>query len=432
MENPRDVRAFNRTDAHRQSPKTPHLTVAAFLSWRDNNPVTLWSIRRPRSRGFTLLEAAVTLGIFALIFTGAVSLLTQPLEFDRENETVDILKALKRAVIGDPDVVSEEVRTDFGFIGPMGNLPPALSDLWLLGAQPTFTIDTSLKLGTGWTGPYIEPPALSETDALGLDAWGNMIVLDAVAGVSAATGQDYVARLISPGSDADTGTSDDLTVEIYETDTIATVAGYVRDSGANPLSGVPVRLRHPVAGIPGQTSGETDGNGAFQVTDIPFGNRSLEVDPHLLYQPDTAITSPGTDDVQFFIQNFSPNNVMFNSLTAEFSPTAYYTRVVIGTTTVYNNPGNRKGSGDVVNFANFTVTGAGSTALTTRPVRIQSAFTQVPDSQFGAAQAGGTRRIRLINFRTTQSGAGSPVNMSGVTFKVTFSDGSVAIFTTDN
>ena len=105
-------------------PKTPHLTVAAFLSWRDNNPVTVCSIRRPRSRGFTLLEVVVTLGIFALIFTGAVSLLTQPLEFDRENQTVDTLKALKRATIGDPDVVSAEVRTDFGFIGPMGNIPP--------------------------------------------------------------------------------------------------------------------------------------------------------------------------------------------------------------------------------------------------------------------------------------------------------------------
>ena len=255
--------------------------------------MTVCSIRRPRSRGFTLLEVVVTLGIFSLIFTGAVSLLTQPLEFDLENETVDTLKALKRAAIGDPDVVSAEVRTDFGFIGPMGNIPPALSDLWLLGAQPTFSIDTNLKLGTGWTGPYIEPPALTETDALGLDAWGNVIVLDAVAGVSAATGQDYVARLVSPGSDADTGTADDLTVEIYKTDTFATVAGYVSDSGGNPLSGVPVRLRHPVAGVPGQTLGETDSNGAFQVTDIPFGNRSLEVEPSLLYQPDTGITSPG-------------------------------------------------------------------------------------------------------------------------------------------
>ena len=239
MTNWRDGRAVNRVDTHPQSPKTPHLKVAAFLSWRDNNPVTVCSIRRPRSRGFTLLEAAVTLGIFALIFTGVVSLLTQPLEFDRENETVDTLKALKRAIIGDPDVVSAEVRTDFGFVGPMGNIPPALSDLWLLGAQPTFTIDTNLKLGTGWTGPYIEPPALAETDALGLDAWGNAIVLDAVAGVSAATGQDYVARLISPGSDADTGTSDDLTVEIYETDTFATVAGYVSDSGEIRFRGYP-------------------------------------------------------------------------------------------------------------------------------------------------------------------------------------------------
>ena len=390
-------------------------------------------MRQPRSRGFTLLEAAVTLGIFALIFTGTVSLLTQPLEFDRENETVDTLKALKRAIIGDPDVVSEEVRTDFGFIGPMGNIPPALSDLWLLGAKPVFTIDTNLKVGTGWRGPYIEPPALSETDALGLDAWGNMIVLDGVAGVSATTGQDYVARLISPGSDAETGTSDDLTVEIYETDTFATVAGYVRDPGGNPLSGVPVRLFHPVAGAPGQTSGETDGNGAFQVTDIPFGNRSLDVQPRLLYQPDTAVTTSGSgDDIRFDIQNFSTTDVTFNSLVAEFNPLAYYTRVRIGGTTVYNDSSNRKGSGDAVNFGNFAVSGSGSTAMTTRPVRIQSPFTQVPDSQFGAGQAGGTLTIRLINFRTTQSGTGSTVDMSGVTFRVTFSDGSVAIFTTDN
>ncbi len=392
--------------------------------------------RKQSCRGFTLLEVAVTISIMALILTGGVSLLTQPLEFDREQETIDNLKALKRAILGDRDAVSQEIRTDFGFIGTMGSVPVAMSDLWLMGTQPAFTLDTSLKLGTGWAGPYIEVPPLTEADALGLDGWGNAIVLDTVAGVSLSTGQNYTARLISPGSDAALGTNDDLTVELYQTDAIATIAGYVYDSVGNPLSGVPITLRHPVSGIPGLTTGETDQAGAFQISGISIGNRSLDVQPRLLYQPGTAVTFGGNSQhVEFFVQNFSTNTVTFDRMTMEWSaPVAFYSRVRFGGTQVYNDNSNRIASGQTITFANQNVAGSGSTALTTQPVRIQSAFTQVPDTRFGAGQGGGTVRVRINNFRTLQFGGGATVNMSGVTFRVTFSDGvnsSVAIFTTD-
>ena len=53
-------------------------------------------------RGVSLLEVAVTVAILSLLASGAFSLFTQPFAAERENETLEKLVALKKAIIGDP------------------------------------------------------------------------------------------------------------------------------------------------------------------------------------------------------------------------------------------------------------------------------------------------------------------------------------------
>ncbi len=96
--------------------------------------------------------------------SGAFSLFTQPFAAERENETLEKLVALKQAIIGDPRIITGEARTDFGFMGDTGSLPASLNELWILGSQPVFSFDTSIKLGTGWAGPYIQVPPLEWFD----------------------------------------------------------------------------------------------------------------------------------------------------------------------------------------------------------------------------------------------------------------------------
>src|SRR3972149_3116849 len=177
-------------------------------------------------RGFTLLELSVSLGILGLIVSGAVLLIASEADSTRQSETVETLKTLKRAMIGDSRVVTKESRTDFGYVCDMGSLPVALTDLWTRGSKPAFAYDNTKKAGAGWAGPYIEVGLLGFSDDLALDSWGNGIVYTVGIGTSGLTGQQYQARISSLGPDAADGTADDLTVEIYTTEIFSRVVSY--------------------------------------------------------------------------------------------------------------------------------------------------------------------------------------------------------------
>ena len=113
------------------------------------------------------------------------------------------------------------------------------------------------------------------------------------------------------------------------------------------------------------------------------------------------------------------------------SPPAYFRRLRVGGVTVYNSINPRLASGDTVNVASLPVSGTGE-AFPATPVQIQAAVTNVGDISIGAgAGLGGSLLIRMEQFRDIQSGAGgSPVNMAGVVFRLTFSDGSIVVFVT--
>lgn len=378
------------------------------------------------------MEVSVSLGILMLVAVGTVTLLSQPVEAERERETGRRLAALRHAIIGNPRIVTKESRTDFGFIGAMGSLPTSLEELWVRNAQPLFTFDTSLRLGSGWAGPYFGVPATDQFADIARDGWGNSIVYEVQTGVSSSTGQTYRARLISYGPDADLGGGDDLTVEIYETDLFATVVGYIRDARGNPLTGVTAKINKPSGGSPAVSSTTTNASGAYTFTDVPFGNRSLVVEPALVYVADTGFTKGGSNnDVEFVIQNFSANDIIITSLKAEFDVTAFYEKIKVGNSTVFNDSSDRAASGETIVFSSSkTIKGTGSDSGLISPVRVQSGFTLALDQNIGqSAQAGATKRIKLQNFKDVESGSGTDVDMTGISFEVTFSDGSVAIFT---
>src|SRR5207244_8580605 len=186
----------------------------------------------------------------------------------REQETIEKLKQLKRAIVGDPRIVTKESRTDFGHVGDIGSVPVLLTDLWIQGTQPAFTFDNTAKMGAGWQGPYIPIGPVDTFNQLALDGWGFPIQYIAGAGSSAVTGQQYNARLISVGPNGAIGGGDDLTMEIYKTEMSSTVVGYVRDAQENPLTGVNVKMNYVANGMSTSQSLQTDATGAYTFTDI--------------------------------------------------------------------------------------------------------------------------------------------------------------------
>jgi prepilin-type N-terminal cleavage/methylation domain-containing protein len=390
-------------------------------------------------RGFTLLETTIAVAVIGLVLGGATLFIFRNIGDTRETETLEKLIELKRALIGDPRIVTNESRTDFGYVGDTGSLPTSLEQLWVQGSQPTFTFTNTVKIGAGWQGPYLSVGPLEWLSAIPLDAWGMPIQYSTTTGTSAVTGQQYNARLTSYGPDGTSGGGDDLTVELYKPDLQSEVVGYVRDAGLNPLSGVTVTINYPVSGALTNQSVQTDAAGAYSFSNIPLGNRSIEVQPELVYVSGTAFTTPQNtgDNVEFVVQNFSSSDITFNSFKLEYSTTAFYEQLLIGNTSVFSSTSNRAASNELIQFPAqaTTVLGSGSITGQTIPVRIQSAFTQVPDQNVGeSAGKGGSIRLSMKNFKTVETGTGTSVNMTGVSIKATICSGagcttpSIAIF----
>ncbi len=388
------------------------------------------------NRGFTLLELSVSMGIVSVLISGAVFLVSLEVDSARQSDTIAKVLLLKRAIVGDPRIVTKESRTDFGYVGDMGSLPNSLQDLWIRGAQPAYSYDNAKKAGAGWAGPYIQLGPLEFVDDITKDSWGNLIQYVVGTGTSSATGQQYRAKIFSFGPNAAPGDSDDITAEIYTTDMLSTVVSYVRDSAGNPMSNVGVKINYPSAGVLTSSSTFSSATGAYSFSDIPIGSRSVTVEPKLAYSEGSAVstTAGGGTNVEFVVLSFSCGTLTYAAAT--YDAVAFYQRLWIGKDKVFDNATNLAASGEQVNFSTAVdVSGSGCSGGGTGikqvfPVRIQSAFTQVPDQDIGTgASAAPSIRIRMENFKSLEGGGGANVDMTGISITMTFSDGSSATFT---
>jgi len=227
----------------------------------------------PSSRGFTLIEMIMVIIVIGVLAAGSISVLTPSLDEARFNSTLEKINAIRSAMIGDPQIRNADSRTSFGFLGDIGSIPSnaqGIASLTAIGALPAYAVNTTLRMGAGWNGPYLVDgqSGVSYT----VDAWGNTLTYDA-------TATPPVLKSLGKGNAVGgTGFESDIIVEIPTTLRLSTVDGFISNNDGTAFSGdAEIEINYPSSGV---LTSSTDtiaaiDAGHFQFTNIPFGIRSL-------------------------------------------------------------------------------------------------------------------------------------------------------------
>ncbi len=376
-----------------------------------------------REAGFTLVEVVMVIIILGIITAVAMKSLDSGLESARVEETRNELNQLVAAIAGNPNLYSNGVRTDFGYVGDVGSLPPTLDALVTSPGYAT------------WRGPYIASDFGNFSDDYKRDAWGAVYTYTGSNTLVSTGGEDTLTRIIAVAAT-------DLTSN--------SVTGIITDAVGNPpgdsASKVNVVLRYP-NGSGGFRDSTLHPNsaGAFTFSNcVPIGNHVIRavysstndtVQSFVSVTPKSTINSalrlPGAlfaasgggggggggaavsyvtgsvqtfgnnqSSIRFDIVNTGATAATMSTISLTYAKTAYYRYVRWDGTTVFNRNNPRPGSGGVATFTASKMIFPGQTL-----------------------------RISVEDFRATVSG-GSRVNMTATAFTVTFSDGTTINFTT--
>ncbi|HHT9154901.1 MAG TPA: carboxypeptidase regulatory-like domain-containing protein, partial [Candidatus Tripitaka sp. YC43] len=385
------------------------------------------------TKAFTLLEIVSVIAIIGILGGTIAPLAFQLFTSKRGEVTVDRLEEFKKAIIGNPFVIGDDVRSSFGNIGDKGNQPTSVQDLYIPGEQPTYSYNSTLKTGAGWRGPYINPDVIEDLSTLRLDAYKQQLVYSTTAFTDTQTNASVVGALTSTGPNRTQGggVADDRNVYIFQSEALATVSGFVKDTQGNRLGGVSVTINYPSNGtLTSSLAYVTGADGYFTFANIPYGNRSITVEPKLVYAPWSARTLDDTgdckdgidDDIELYVTNLSNAPISVERVKVFFdistNPSANYRKLWLGSSSS-TGCGNKQ-SGDPVSFDTTPVISGipgapppGQSYI----VRVQSPYTHIPDLRLQNYPSGTTVRMRIQDFQRTGSDS---LNVSGIPFKAEF------------
>ncbi|MDH3890253.1 MAG: type II secretion system GspH family protein [candidate division Zixibacteria bacterium] len=216
------------------------------------------------NRGFTLIELVMVIIIVGILATVAVRKLSTSVETARYEHTLKEMNALAEAIAGNTNLYSESSRTDFGYVGDVGSLPPNLDALV-----------TNAGGYSTWDGPYINRGI--DLNEFKTDGWNVLY-----------TYSDSLIRSTGSGSNID---------KLLATSTAAllsnTVDGYIVDAddempGAVYSDSLEIHLTYP-DGVGSTTTSMINPTiqGGFSFVGIPAGNQTLRV----VYLPDNDTTT---------------------------------------------------------------------------------------------------------------------------------------------
>jgi prepilin-type N-terminal cleavage/methylation domain-containing protein len=376
-------------------------------------PKTSGPDRSGQSSGFTLIELVVVIVITGILVTVAMRGGMTIVQTSKMEETKKGMQDIEFAICGNPSLQNNGTRSDFGYVGDVGALPPNLD---ALTANPGGYAT--------WNGPYLRGRFQQSSMDFEQDAWNVAYQYSGGISVTSTGSGDNVVHAFA------NSTSDLL----YDK-----VCGTVADRdglppGTQAADSITILLSFPNgAGAIVTRSLTPDPSGYFLFDSIPIGTHDLRAiyvptndtlkafvtvlpasTSHCPYRfptslwgtgalavvggSDTLSGSPSCTEVSFWIVNNSGVTRSITSMGVSWpSPTAYYAQIYWGATLVFDQAGSPRGV-------------SGSTYAFSSPQAIAD---------------GEKVKIQIEDFRSTNSNGGdSPVSMSSSTITVRFSDGS--------
>jgi prepilin-type N-terminal cleavage/methylation domain-containing protein len=163
-----------------------------------------------KNGGYTLIEMILVVVIIGILASMAIQSLSKDENTRRFDDTTLEMKKIARAIVGDERLITDGVRTDFGYVGDVGSLPSSLDDLVLKpGGYST------------WKGPYVRNNFNENSEDYKRDAWNNLYTYSGGITIGSDAGGSPITKQFA-------GTADELTAN--------SVRGIVRDQAGLPPS----------------------------------------------------------------------------------------------------------------------------------------------------------------------------------------------------
>lgn len=208
-----------------------------------------------RQDGFGLVELTVLIVILAVLAAIAMQSMTPVIRDARLARARQEMEKLGHAIAGDPNLTTNGMRSDFGYVGDIGALPPDLDALFRNpGGYST------------WAGPYVSSGYTQDSVGYKIDEWGQPYNYSGGL-VITSTGSGSTLRHEIPGA-ADAYVHN--TVNVLVTDETNNPPGpTLRDS-------VTIILSHPngSGGIRDRTV-YPDSAGVAVLDSVPVGNHRM-------------------------------------------------------------------------------------------------------------------------------------------------------------
>jgi len=122
-------------------------------------------------KGFTLVELVIIIVVLGILSTFAAFKYTSFVEESRVTATQAEMNEIRRAIIGNSQLIAGGKYIDIGYEGNVGSLPDQLQDLI---TKPGTVANYNAISGLGWNGPYLK----QNNDDYLTDAWGKSYVFD--------------------------------------------------------------------------------------------------------------------------------------------------------------------------------------------------------------------------------------------------------------